>query len=441
VKKFLWISLVVVLVGGLIFGGCEAAPAGETEVRLGTSAPMTGMFGGFGEGNIFGMKAAVEDINKLGGLDVGGVKLPVRLIVVDSESDPTKAGTLAEDLCVRDKIHAMVTADCPVTVHHPVSSACEKYKVPNIIGGGPFEPWDGYRMSLEKPWEYTWLSGFRIVTDSPAGDFRHGHPGYSIKDTWFAMLDRYADQTNKVAGVFASDDPDGVGWYGLFPGALKDYGLTVVGIDKKLGLFPMGTTDFTPIIKEWKDANVEILWGNCPAPDWGTLWRQCSQQGFKPKIATVGRAPLFYVDAASWGGDLPWGVGVEVWWSEDLPADQCPGIGDTTPKSLAKRWGEATGQPLNPGIGHGYLAVQIMLDAISRAGSLDADAINTAIAETDMLTINSRVKFIKEQQFSGIPLYVGQWVKTDTPHVWELPIVFSEFENIPTSAEPIFPLP
>lgn len=440
-KKLLLISLVVALVSGLIFGGCKAAPAGPEEVRLGTSAPMTGMFGGFGEGNIFGMKAAVEDINKLGGLDVGGVKLPVRLIVADSESDPPKAGTLAEDLCLRDKIHAMVTPDCPITVHHPVSSACERYKVPNIIGGGPFEPWDGYRMSLEKPWEYTWLMGFRIVTDSPEGDFRHGKPGYSIKDTWFAMLDRYADQTNKVAGVFASDDPDGIGWYGLFPGALEEYGLTVVGADEKLGLFPMGTTDFTPIIKKWKDANVEILWGNCDAPDFGTLWRQCHAQGFKPKIATVGRAPLFYVDAASWGGDLPWGVGVEVWWSEDLPADQCPGIGGTTAKSLAERWGEATGQPLNPGIGHGYFAVQVMLDAIERAGSLDADAINKAISETDMLTINSRVKFIKEQQFSGIPLYVGQWTKVDKPHKWELPITFSEFETIPPSGEPIFPLP
>jgi len=44
------------------------------------------------------------------------------------------------------------------------------------------------------------------------------------------MLDMFADQTNKVAGVLASDDADGVGWYGLFPGALEEYGLTVIGV-------------------------------------------------------------------------------------------------------------------------------------------------------------------------------------------------------------------
>jgi len=399
------------------------------------------MFGGFGEGNVFGMEAAIEDINKLGGVQVGGAKLPVKFTVVDNESNPAKAGTLAEDLIVRDKVHALVSPDCPVTVHHPASTAAEKHKIPHLIGGGPFEPWNGMRMSLEPPWEYSWLCGFRIVTDSPPGDFRHGVPGYSIKDTWFAMLDMFADQTNKVAGVLASDDADGVGWYGLFPGCLEEYGLTVIGIEEQLGLFPMGTTDFTPIIKKWKDNNVEILWGNCPAPDFATLWRQCSAQGFKPKIATIGRAPLFFVDVQSWGGDLPWGVGTEVWWSKDYPADKCPGIGGTTPQSLAARWAEATGQPLNPAIGHGYLAVQVMLDAISRAGSLDAAAINKAISETDMLTINSRMVFDKTEHFSGMPLFVGQWTKTDKPYIWELPVCFSEHDWMPPSGKPIYPLP
>ena len=203
----------------------------------------------------------------------------------------------------------------------------------------------------------------------------------------------------------------------------------------------MGTTDFTPIIKEWKANNVEILWGNCPGADFGTLWRQCSQQGFKPKIATIGRAPLFYVDASSWGGDLPWGVGVEVWWDSSYPPDSCPGIGGTTAMSLTERWIKATGQPLNPAIGHGYFEAQVMLDAISRAGSLDGDAINNALAATDMLSINGRVKFIQEEHFSPIPLFVGQWVKTNKPHVWELPVVFSQHDWLPPTHEPIFPLP
>jgi len=459
VKRMILVPLLIILVGALILGGCaEPAPApaptpaptpapgpppgppAPKEILIGTSAPMTGMFGGFGEGGIFGMQAAVDDINKLGGVNMGGTKVPVKLIVADCESDPVKAGTLAEDLVVRDKVHLLISPDEPVTIHGPVAFVADRYKIPHIIGGGPFEPWNGMRMEVTPPWEYSWLSGFRIVMPYPEGDFR-AKPGYTIRDTWFEFLDMYADQTNKVAGVLASADPDGIGWYGLFPPALEEYGLTVIGAEEELGLFPMGTTDFTPIIKKWMDNHVEILWGNCPAPDWGTLWKQCATMGFKPKIVTIGRAPLFYVDASSWGGDLPWGVGVEVWWDSSFPPESCPGIGGTTAQSLAAKWAEATGQPLNPAIGHGYAPMQILFDAIERAGTLDGAALNKAIGETDMLTINYRAKFIVEERFNGIPLFVGQWTKVDKPWKWELPIIFSQHTDIPTSGKPIFPLP
>ena len=45
---------------------------------------------------------------------------------------------------------------------------------------------------------------------------------------------------------------------------MKDYGMTVVGVNETLGLFPMDATDYTSIIQAWKDAGVEIVWGNCP---------------------------------------------------------------------------------------------------------------------------------------------------------------------------------
>jgi branched-chain amino acid transport system substrate-binding protein len=441
-KKFLVIAVTVLLLLPLIFGGCEPAAPEQEEILIGTPAPMTGVFAGFGEGCVYGMQAAIDDINAQGGIymEEYGTKLPVRLVVADCESDPVKVATLAEDLVLKDKVHALLSPDEPVNIHGPVATVADKYKVPHIIGGGPFEPWNGQRMEVTPPWEYTWMLGFRIVMPYPEGDFR-AVPGYTIRDSWFQMLDMYADQTNKVAGVFASDDADGIGWYGLFPGALQEYGLTVVGAEQKLGLFPLGTTDFTPIINQWKANDVEILWGNCPGADFGTLWKQCNSQAFKPKIVTCGRAPLFYVDASSWGGNLPWGVGVEVWWDRVYPADSCPGIGSTTAESLTQRWIEDTGQPLNPAIGHGYLEAQVLIDAIGRAGVLDGTAIKNAISETDMPTINGRMKFIQEEHFSGLPLAVGQWVKTDKAQVWDLQITFSQHDWLKPAHEPIFPIP
>jgi ABC-type branched-subunit amino acid transport system substrate-binding protein len=238
--------------------------------------------------------------------------MKVKFIIADSESDPVKVGQLGEDVIARDKAVFMVEPDAPAPMHSAVSQAAEKYKVPNIVCGGPFEPWDASRTSASPVWQYAWLTGFAIGTPPDKGDFRD-KPGYTVKDTWLSFLDAvdFKTTTNKVAGVFATDEPDGIGWYAAFPGILKDYGCNVIGADKKLGFVPMETTDFSSVIKEWKDNNVEILWGNCPGPVFGAMWKQANGMGFKPKIVMIGRAPLFYVDASSWGGDLPWGVGVQ----------------------------------------------------------------------------------------------------------------------------------
>ena len=93
--------------------------------------------------------------------------------------------------------------------------------------------------------------------------------------------------------------------------ALKSLGLEVFGADKELGMAPPDTTDFSSIIKQWKDYNCEIMFGNALSPWFGTLWRQCHVMGFQPKLVYAGRAALYYTDINSWGGDLPWGVGCE----------------------------------------------------------------------------------------------------------------------------------
>ncbi len=445
--KKIFISVVVVaMVIALALGACAQpapgpapapTPAPAEEFVIGNIEALTGMFTGFGEGNAFGAKAAVDDINALGGLDVGGKKMKVRLVQLDNESDPTKSGQLAEDLVTREKAKFLFMGAGPITMWAGPAGVCEKYKVPNLISDTPMEPWAGMRTSATPPWEYNWLTGFAIATPPDKGDFRD-KPGYTVRDTWFAYLDMFADKTNKVAAVFASDEADGAGWYSIFPGLLTEYGCRVVGMEKKLGLVPLETTDFSSIIREWKDNNVEILWGNCPGPFFGAMWKQARGMGFKPKIVSIGRAPLFYVDAVSWGADLAAGIGVEVWWSAEW--QQAPGIGNTTPKSLTERWVKEKKQPLNPAIGQAYQGAQIALEAIRKAGSLDGDKVNAAMATLDFSTIVSRCKFNKDH-YSRTPIVFGQWFKTDGPEKVEIKVVLSKHDFVPVDGEPLFPMP
>jgi len=433
------VCLVLVLAALPFMAACPASPAAPTEILVGVPAPLTGMYAGFGEGGVFGMEAAVDDINGQGGVYVEeyGEKLPVRLIVVNTESDPLKAGTLAEDLIARNGVHFLAYGDQPPPMNAGISTIADRYKIPFICATGPMEPWLGMRMEVEGNWEYTWATGlFALGAPAPEGDFRAG-PGYTIGDTWQAMLDLYGDQTNKKVALFAADDPDGIGWYAAYPGILESLGYDVCGADKKLGLVPMETTDFSSIINEWKDYGCEILWGNAPAPFFGALWKQCSALGFEPEMISVGRAPLFYEDVTAWGGDLPLGIGCEIWW--DPSFENSPGIGGTTPQSLAERWTD-TGKQLNRNIGPGYSIIQVLIDAIERAGTLDGAEVNAALADTDLMTIRHRVKF-DENHFSRGPLTFGQWQKTDQPWVWECPVVFSKHDFIKATADPIFPIP
>ena len=159
---------------------------------------------------------------------------------------------------------------------------------------------------------------------------------------------------------------------------------------------------------------------------------------FKPKMVFVSEAGLFYTDVIAWGGDLPNGINCELWWSPDYDT---PGYGDTTAHSLGQRWLEETGEPMTQGIGTGYLPVQILLAAVEQAGTLDSEAVNKAMGELDIETINFRVAFDPATHISLQPLFNGQWQKTGGPDIWNMEVTYSDFDFLPTTADFLFPIP
>jgi branched-chain amino acid transport system substrate-binding protein len=49
-------------------------------------------------------------------------------------------------------------------------------------------------------------------------------------------------------------------------------------------------------------------------------------------------------------------------------------------------------------VGAGYFAVQVVADAVKRAGTFDRDKIREATATTDLVTIRGPIKFDKENK-------------------------------------------
>ncbi len=399
-------------------------------IKLGAVLSLTGAFAGFGQGLQFGHQAAINDLNALGGMQFGSERIPISYKVYDDGSNPTTGSTLADQAILADGADVIVHGNGPPVTTIPIGTECERYNTPYIMGS-PFEPW-----SAAGPWKYSWSILFRIGTQ-PTG---FPTAGYTITSAYFGLNDSIFSQTNGNASVLACGDSDGTGWYGVFPGAMSGHTPAYDVIDALL--YPVGTTDFSSAITDWKSKNVEILWANLPAPDFGTFWRQSSELDFRPKIALIGRAPLFYSDINAWGDNLPLDVCTECWWDPSWPFK---GMVDssTTPESLAGLY-TANGTPLNRNIAFGYSAIQILNDSVGRAASLDKNAVNTAIGETNITAMTGPIKFFSDTHDSPCPVTIKQWqAGSGTEPNWVDPIVFSQLasEGMPAPGTFSFPLP
>ncbi len=382
-----------------------ALAAGKDHILIGRPNPGTGPLAAFGEATPWVDERALAEINKNGGIYIAeyGKKLPVKIKIMDTESDPTKAAEVASRLILRDKVDMMVVYHTPATVN-PVTSVCERFKVPCI--------------SLENPVEM-WLNG---------GPYHWAFHAFWLveKDVFPAYMGMWEQiKTNRRVGLLNGNDTDGIsfaeGSHKLFPAN----GFEVVDP----GRFPLGNQDFSSVINELKRAKVEILFGNLTPPDFATAWRQCLRMGFKPKITTIGRATLFPSALEAIGGDLPNGLSSEIWWSSHHPfKSSLAGYGA---KEICDDWTKATGKQWTQTLGFKYAGYEIMTDVLKRAKSLDKEKIRNALAATDLDTIVGHIKY-NSQNYARTPIVAGQWVKGKN-FPWDLKVCYNEqHKDIPT---------
>jgi len=393
----------------------KALAAKRDFILLGHPNPSTGPLAGFGEATPWADAKAIEAINKKGGIFIKeyGKKVPIKVKHVDTESDPTKAAELTAKLILKDKVDLMVVKHTPDTVN-PVDAMCERYKMPCISLDAPVEAWQ-----TGGPYKWSYHAFWTVD---------------SATDLFAGMWDQFYGKTNKVLGGFWPNDPDGTVWSAIFKDKMTNKGYKVVDP----GRFPYFNKDFSSFISMFKREKVEIITGTLIAPDWITAWKQCHQQGFIPKIATIAKACLFPSDVNAIGGNLPQGITTEVWWSPYHPFKSS--LTGQTAKDLCDLWEKENNKPWTPPIGFKYAAYEIAYDALTRCQTLKKETLRDAIGATNMNTIVGPIKYNKDH-YSETPLVGGQWVK-GKKWPWELQIVYNkENPNIKKTGEMLFPMP
>jgi branched-chain amino acid transport system substrate-binding protein len=380
-------------------------------IKIGYVSPQTGPLAPFGEAD----KWVIDQMNTAfkGGLTIAGKAYEVQIVLKDSQSSPNRAGEVANDLVLKDRVALMLTAGTPETAN-PVSDVCELNELPCISSMVPWQPW------------------FFGRKGDPAKGFNHTfHFFWGLEDVIANFTNGWKSvATNKKVGGLFPNDGDGNAWGDKelgFPKPLAAMGFTLTDP----GRFQNGTQDFSAQIAAFKKDGVEIVTGVVIPPDAKTFLTQAAQQGFRPKVITLGKALLF-PGAIEALGEQGYGLSTEVWWSPSHPF--ASSLTKQSAKALADAYEASTKKQWTQPIGFAHALFEVASDALRRSKSLKAPDVRDAVAATSIATVVGPVKWGGSgpmKNVSKTPLVLGQWVK-GTKHKVDLVIVNDEAaRNIP----------
>ena len=162
------------------------------------------------------------------------------------------------------------------------------------------------------------------------------------------------------------------------------------------------------MILKAKDAGAEVLLSVPNPPDGLAIQKQMAELGWTPKFELMIRAPenVSWTETLGATGDY---ATIFAGWHH---GETFPGVAELNTKYEAE-----FGRPADLLTGPAYACVQILADAIERAGTLDRDAIRDAIAATDMTTVTGPVTFNADGT-GNVLNPMAQWQNGQLELVW-----------------------
>jgi len=364
-------------------------------IKLGYVSPETGPLAPFGAADRFVINALKPKLTALG----------IEVLVRDSQSDPNRAANVANDL-INDGVTLMLVSSTPETTN-PVSDQCELAGTPCISTVAPWQAWffnRGGKPGTGFTWTYHFFWGLEDVIA-----------------TYTAMWAQLPDAGQVVGGLFPNDG-DGNAWsddvHG-FPPALSAKHYTLIDP----GRFQDGSADFSAQIHAFKSSNAGIVTGVVIPPDLTTFWTQARQQGFKPRIATVGKALLFpeTIDGLGIAGN---NLSTEIWWTPDHPFSSS--LTGQSAAKLARAYTQGTGKQWTQPLGFAHALFEVAVDVLHRAADpADPNAVLKALTATKLNTIVGPISWAKGpvENVAKTPLVGGQWrLSKGGPYQYDLVI-------------------
>lgn len=124
------------------------APAAPGAIKIGLDVPMTGDIAYVGTQSQRAAEMKAKEVNDAGGLEVGGKKYQINVIVADNESKAESATAAATKLITQDKVLAIVGPQASKQAV-PTGEVCNENSTPMI------SPWStNPNTTLNRPWVF-----------------------------------------------------------------------------------------------------------------------------------------------------------------------------------------------------------------------------------------------------------------------------------------------
>jgi branched-chain amino acid transport system substrate-binding protein len=405
--------------GGGILSACSSgtktasAAASTNTITLGYVAPFTGSLAGFASADKFVIDTIRNTPAYAKGFRAGGKTYQVNIIATDSQSDPNRASQLARQLILNNNVDMLLTSSTPETVN-PVAVVAQTEGVPCAATNDPWESWyaglGGNPASPTTTFQYCTLFFFGLR---------------ELNDCFVPMWNRLPAKTKNVALQYPND-ADGNAFRAVLPPLMKQAGYNPVDG----GAYTDGTTDYTAMITKFKTNQCEYL-SNCPLPpDFNIFWRQASQQGWKPKLATVGKVLLFPADTIALG-PLVNNIATDSWWGPYLPAKS-----SLTPQlsasDLVDSFQAQTGKQWVQSIGGTYSLFEVAHQAFTGVSDPhDKQEVASALHRVNYQGMSGHINFSggPAPGVSITPLLGVQWKATSGRYPFQMKVV--DNTNIP----------
>ena len=347
------------------------------KIILGAAVSLTGKYSTNGKHTQNGYNMAVERINSMGGVKVGGKTYKFDIIYYDDESNSGRAAQLAERLIKQDGVHYML-GPYSSGLTKAIAPITEENKIPMVEANG------ASRSLFTKGYKYL----FAVL--SPANQY--------LEVAIDLAVEKNGGKPVNIAMAFEQDAFSQDVRLGIVDAA-KRTGSKII-IDDKL---PKELNDMAATLAKVKATKPDVLVVSGHSKGALTAIRQIAEMKVDVPMLAMTHCDASKL-AKQHGKNAEYALCAAQWHKELTYSDSFFGNGIKFDKDFNTLYGYAP--PYQAA--ESAAALLVFKDAFERANSTDKEKVRDALAKTDMETFYGKVKFGEGGQNTAKPMVLFQ---------------------------------